>query len=92
MRWIVAAAVLAAALCFGLKPSQAQVGREPWCAVVSLGTGSVYWDCHYRTLEECVPDVLAGNRGFCNHNPRWEGGEPRVNRPIRHHRRHARRY
>jgi len=25
--------------------------------------------CYYRTVEECVPNVLAGNRGSCNLNP-----------------------
>ena len=43
-------------------------GYAPWCAVIPL-SGDVYWDCQYRTVEECVPNVLAGNRGFCNLNP-----------------------
>jgi hypothetical protein len=30
-------------------------------------------DCRYRTVEECVPNVIAGNRGFCNLNPRGPG-------------------
>jgi phage tail protein X len=29
----------------------------------------VTWHCYYRTVEECVPNVLAGNRGSCNLNP-----------------------
>ena len=44
-------------------------GDAPWCAVVSIGTGDVHWDCQYNTIEACVPNVLAGNRGFCGMNP-----------------------
>jgi hypothetical protein len=29
----------------------------------------MYWDCQYNLLEECVPNVLSGNQGFCNVNP-----------------------
>jgi hypothetical protein len=36
---------------------------------VNLGDGNRYWDCQYNSLEECVPNVLSGNRGFCNVNP-----------------------
>jgi hypothetical protein len=61
---------LAATTWFGTSPSQAY-GNAPWCAVTSIW-GDVYWDCQYRTLEECVPNVIAGNRGFCNLNP-WPG-------------------
>jgi hypothetical protein len=48
-------------------------GDAPWCAVIEMGIGDVYWDCEYRTVEECVPNVLAGNRGFCNLNPYGPG-------------------
>ena len=64
-------ASLASAMSFGTSPSQA-FGDAPWCAVINIGTGTVYWDCQYRTVEECVPNVIAGNRGFCNLNP-WPG-------------------
>ena len=64
-----AVATVAAALEFGLQPAAAY--EAPWCAVVSMGTGSVYWDCQYRSFEECYRkgNVLAGNRGFCNPSP-----------------------
>jgi len=53
---------------------RAAVAKEaPWCAVLSVGAGDVVWDCHYRSVEECRPNVLAGNRGTCNQNPRYEG-------------------
>lgn len=50
----------------GLQPAKAQA---PWCAVITIGEDSVYWDCRYSSFEQCRPNVLAGNRGFCNHNP-----------------------
>jgi hypothetical protein len=56
-----------AATSFGTSPGRAY-GDAPWCAVINL-KGDVYWDCQYRTVEECVPNVIAGNRGFCNLNP-----------------------
>jgi hypothetical protein len=55
-----------------VQSSRAYFGNDPWCAVVNIGTGDVLWDCQYRTLEECVPNVLAGNRGFCNLSPWYE--------------------
>ncbi len=89
MRWMLAAAALAAVLCFDLPASQAYSGNDPWCAVVSIGAGAVVEQCYYRTIEECVPNVLAGNRGFCNRNPRWTGPAAK-SRP--HRKRHARKH
>ncbi len=43
--------------------------------LLNMGPGSVYWDCQYNSVEECTPNVLAGNRGFCNPNPRYRGPE-----------------
>ena len=64
-----AAAVVAFVL-LGLKPAAAQYYTQaPWCAVVSTGAGDVRWECIYRSIEECRPNVLTGNRGFCNPNP-----------------------
>jgi hypothetical protein len=69
-RLTAAVAAVAAALCLQMTSSQAQnYGDSPWCAVLQIGTGSVTWHCYYRTVEECVPNVLAGNRGSCNLNP-----------------------
>jgi hypothetical protein len=76
---MIAVAGVAAAMCFDAPASLAS-GDAPWCAVISLGTGEVYWDCRYRTVEECVPNVIAGNRGFCNVNP-WPG--PGVSAAVR---------
>lgn len=68
VRLMLAGSAFAGATCFEIPASYA-FGDAPWCAVISLGPGSIYWDCQYRTIEECVPNVLAGNRGFCNPNP-----------------------
>jgi hypothetical protein len=52
-------------------PTSAKAAEPPWCAVISLGPGAVYEDCQYYSFEACRPAVLAGNRGFCNRNPRY---------------------
>jgi hypothetical protein len=60
----------AAVLSFTASSSHAQQsGNAPWCAVLNMGDGDVVWECEYNTVEECVPNVLAGNRGFCELNP-----------------------
>ena len=64
------AAALVVFLSLGITPAAAQYySSAPWCAVVTLGAGDVHWECIYRSIEECRPNVLAGNRGFCNPNP-----------------------
>ncbi len=70
MRAMLAIAIVFLALSFDLRPAAAQYA--PWCAVIGMGEDAVYGDCHYRTFEECCPNVLAGNRGFCNQNPRYD--------------------
>ena len=85
IRILLAAAVLAGAAALDLRPAQA--AEAPWCAVISLGQGDDYWDCQYRSLEECVPHVLAGNRGVCNENPRYTGQSKPTHRARR--KRHA---
>jgi hypothetical protein len=87
MRLVLAVAVFAAALCFDI-PAGRATGIGPWCAVVSVGTGNVIWDCQYRTFEECRPNVLAGNRGFCNLNP-WYAHN--ASEPKTHQKRHIQR-
>jgi Protein of unknown function (DUF3551) len=90
---LIAGAALAAGLVSFLTPASAYYVRgpeAPWCAVVNIGMGNVRWDCSYATFEACWPNVIAGNRGFCNHNPYYGG--PAVVEHRRHWRRHARRY
>ncbi len=85
---VIATAAFAAGMAFAVPESRA-FGDAPWCAVIEIGSGEVYWDCQYRTVEECVPNVLAGNRGFCNVNPYGPGPNtpaavPRPRHPKRH--------
>jgi hypothetical protein len=77
--------VIAAALGLNASASRADA---PWCAVVSVGTGNAYWGCRYRTAEECAPNVLSGNRGFCNPNPSYalENVTLKKHRTARSHR------
>jgi len=68
-------AAAAAMLCLNVSASQAQYyGDAQWCAVTAMGTGGVHYDCEYNNVEACVPNVLAGNRGFCALNPYYGHG------------------
>jgi len=70
---LVAAAALAGVI-IGLQPAQAY--EAPWCAVIEVSEGSVYWDCQYRSFEDCYSrgNILAGNRGTCNPSPYYVAG------------------
>jgi hypothetical protein len=86
------AAVFAGAVLLDARPAPAYtnvVSQAPWCAVLNMGTGDAYWDCHYSSIAECRPAVLAGNRGWCNPNPYWVGWNGPADGPPR---RHIRRY
>jgi hypothetical protein len=69
IRMIFAAGAAFVFLGFGLQPAGADFYGAPWCAVMSMGDGDMQWDCEYRSIEECRPNVLSGNRGWCNPNP-----------------------
>jgi hypothetical protein len=62
-RMIYAVGVAFGHLAFGLPAAAVDVA--PWCAVIK---GGEYWDCQYRSLEDCYPNVLGGTRGWCNPN------------------------
>ena len=85
MQFILIVVTIAAAILFDVRPSAAYQG--PWCAVENIG-GDVRYDCSMRTLEQCVPLIIAGNRGFCSPNPYYRGPEaapPRVKRKRYHY-------
>jgi len=82
VRFVCATAVAIAALTLGQRPVAAR--EAPWCAVVN-DVGDVTWYCEYNSVEECVPHVLAGNRGFCNPNPRFHGGQQEQKHSTRRH-------
>jgi hypothetical protein len=91
LRSMFAAAGLAAAMCFDVPASWAS-GNAPWCAVIERGDGDSTWECEYRTVEECAPNVVAGNRGFCNLNPYGPGPGWSAPRTVTHYvrrKRHA---
>jgi hypothetical protein len=52
----------------------------PWCALTNRGGNSMVEDCSMRSLEMCRQEVIAGNRGFCNPNPRWQSNAYRPDR------------
>ena len=74
MRTILVAAAALASVSFS--PGHAVGAAAPWCAVIELAVGSVYWDCQYHSFEDCYRrgNILAGNRGFCNHSPYYGPG------------------
>ena len=88
-RAILLAVLALTAISLDLRPAAADFrGSGPWCAVYSLGFGDDVWDCSYASVEACRPNVISGNRGFCNHNPGYEAPvEPRRKRQKRraHH-------
>jgi Protein of unknown function (DUF3551) len=88
MRLVLAFAALAAVLLFDVPASQAWSGNGPWCALINTGFGNVEEDCHYGSIEECRVDVIAGNRGFCNPNPRYVPAAGPRPRHKRHHKQH----
>lgn len=81
-RLIFAAIAALAGVFFGLQPAKAEA---PWCAVITIGEDSVIWDCRYRSVEECRPNVLAGNRGFCNPNPYFAVGPTKYKHSRKRH-------
>ena len=66
------------------RPAQAS-SNAPWCAVTNQGR-DMYWDCQYASFEQCAPNVIAGNRGFCNQNPAYEGPAAPRRKAARRHR------
>lgn len=91
MRPFLLAAVFLIALSFNPAAQAGYYDDGPWCANVSVGRGVMAKDCHYRSAEECSPNVIAGNRGFCTQNPAWAGWNTPVAPVRRHARRHHRR-
>ena len=84
MRLLLSTAAVIGLLATMPQPAFAQFyGPGPWCAVTDMGTGNMYWDCQYWSLQQCVPHVLSGNRGFCNRNPSFV---PKYRTDRRHYR------
>ena len=47
-----------------ISPLNAEASEARWCAVISRSDGDVHWDCTYRSIEECRPNVIASNPGL----------------------------
>ena len=76
-----AAAAALAGVFFG---PTAQAYEAPWCAVIEVHDAGGYWDCQYRSFEDCYSraNILAGNRGTCNPSPYYVAGSAEQ-RPTR---------
>jgi Protein of unknown function (DUF3551) len=66
-----AAAVVAVLACTASTSHAAGWRHEPWCAFFEYDDVTV--DCSYRTVEECVQNVIGGIRGTCGPNPDGPG-------------------
>jgi len=79
---LVAAAALASV---SFSPRHAVGAQAPWCAVIEVAEGSVYWDCQYHSFEDCYRrgNILAGNSGFCNPSPYYVAGSSAEQRQTR---------
>lgn len=85
---VLTAASGGAAVHGGVTPAQAAAGDAPWCAVIDYGDGGVSWQCDYRSFEECYPNVIAGNKGFCEVNPYGPGSAAAKGAPAHQRRTH----
>lgn len=83
MRYLLATAVVATAILAQTPTGQARAAEAPWCSYSSVGNFSLAEDCSFVTFEACRDTVLAGNRGFCNHNPRYTGPMEPAKRPAK---------
>ena len=75
---LIVTAVAAAML---LNPRASQAYEMPWCALTEIGGNAMYENCSIPTFELCVQEVIAGNRGFCIPNPRWQAPRPSARQP-----------
>ena len=85
MRAILVTAAALASVSFS--PGHAVGAAAPWCAVIELAVGSVYWDCQYHSFEDCYRrgNILAGNRGFCNPSPYYVAGSAEQSQTRKRH-------
>ena len=70
----------AALISVSVSPLNAEASEARWCAVISRSDGDVHWDCTYRSIEECRPNVIAsnGNRSFCTPSPYYVANPPEL--------------
>src|SRR5262249_56057396 len=60
-------AIIAAVTCLRAASGRAG-GNAAWCAVINIGTGTVYWDCQYPTFHACyhLTHIPPRHTAFCN--------------------------
>jgi hypothetical protein len=75
---LIATAIAAAV---SLDPRASQAYEMPWCALTEIAGGAMYENCTIPTFAMCVQEVIAGNRGFCIPNPRWQAPAPAARQP-----------
>jgi len=73
--------VVAAGAAMLQDPRASQAREGPWCALSEIGGNAMYENCNIPTFELCVQEVIAGNRGFCIPNPRWQAPRPKARQP-----------
>jgi hypothetical protein len=88
MKLSIAIAVCAGAMCLDVPASRA-FGDAPWCAMISLGGGGIWWDCEYRTFEACGANA---DHAFCNLNPSPGPSMAAAAAPPEHRKRHTQRH
>jgi hypothetical protein len=71
IRMILVAAAALASVSFS--PGHAEGAEAPWCAVISLGTGDVHYDCQYiptsTVLRNLSVGQVPGRSSAPRHNP-----------------------
>jgi hypothetical protein len=73
--------VIAAGAAMLLNSRASQAYEMPWCALTEIGGNAMCENCKIPTFELCVQEVIAGNRGFCIPNPRWQAPRPTARQP-----------
>lgn len=88
IRRLAALGLVTAAMILGLTGfsdamAQGDPPEQPWCIIFGGSQGSVE-ECGLRTFEECREEAIAGNRGSCFPNPRFQDNRlPRSGRARR---------
>jgi hypothetical protein len=52
---LVGAAALASV---SFSPRHAEASEAPWCAQIEIDKGTYYWDCQYRSFEDCYRAIF----------------------------------
>jgi hypothetical protein len=78
---VVGIMLIVSAVAAAMLPRASRAYERPWCALTDIGGGVMHENCTIPTFELCVQEVIAGNRGFCIPNPRWQAPGPAARQP-----------